>query len=424
MPENIFVLGLDEANMETLRALPDAQHYEFHPLLRFEELQATEIDVLDLLERAKQQLRAFDGPIDAIVGYWDFPVSSMAPILCAEFGTQCSNLEAVLKCEHKYWSRLEQSKAIAEYVPFGLVGLDDKQPPQGVRYPLWLKPVKAFSSELAFKVHDDNEFSDALAEIRGGIERFGDPFQAILDRVELPEDVAEEGGNACVAEEAATGTQVTVEGYVIDRRVHVYGIVDSVNYPGTSSFLRYQYPSALPESLARRLTDISERVITQIGLDYSAFNIEYFWDPDTDTIRLLEINPRHSQSHAKLFIQVDGAPNHQAMIQLALGRDPAMPHRQGEYQVAAKCFYRVFEDGVVRRAPTDDEIAAIEREVPGTDVELIAGAGDRLAELPEQDSYSYHLATIHVGATDMSEMEQRYRRCVDALPYTIEPYAP
>ena len=36
--------------------------------------------------------------------------------------------------------------------------------------------------------------------------------------------------------------------------------------PGTSSFLRYQYPSSLPSDVRERLTDISRRVVEAIDL--------------------------------------------------------------------------------------------------------------------------------------------------------------
>ncbi len=39
IPENVFVLGLDEHNHEVLENLPDADRYRFHPLLTIDELQ-------------------------------------------------------------------------------------------------------------------------------------------------------------------------------------------------------------------------------------------------------------------------------------------------------------------------------------------------------------------------------------------------
>ena len=52
-----------------------------------------ELDVPHLLDRAREQLEAADPPPDAIVGYWDFPVSSMVPILCRERGLASASLE-------------------------------------------------------------------------------------------------------------------------------------------------------------------------------------------------------------------------------------------------------------------------------------------------------------------------------------------
>ncbi|HWM02336.1 MAG TPA: hypothetical protein VNP92_08345 [Actinophytocola sp.] len=78
-----MVLGLDETNLELLRRVPDADRYEFHGLLTVEELQlGDEIPVADLLRKAESRISAFDGRVDAIVGFWDFPVSTLVPVLC------------------------------------------------------------------------------------------------------------------------------------------------------------------------------------------------------------------------------------------------------------------------------------------------------------------------------------------------------
>lgn len=423
MSKNIFVLGLDEGNLATFRNLAATSAYNFHPLLSVAELvEADELPIEDMLKKADQQLRDFDGSIDAIVGYWDFPVSSMVPILCGRFGLRSASLESVLKCEHKYWSRLEQRKVIDEHPRFDLVDLDDADPapPPGFGYPMWLKPVKAFSSELAFRVTDDDGFREAAREINEGADRVAKPFQFVLDHAQLPAEIADIGARACLAEDAVGGQQVTVEGYNTGDEIRIYGVVDSHNYPDTASFQRYQYPSTLPESVLERLADISRRVIEQIELESTAFNIEYFWDAETDAIRLLEINPRHSQSHAILFDYVDGAPNHQCIIKLALGEDPEFPHRQGRYPTAAKWFNRRFSDGLVRRSPTEEEVATAERAVPGAAVEILAHEGDRLSELPDQDSYSYAIATVHVGADSEAELIEKYERCIAELPFEFD----
>lgn len=419
--KNVFVLGMDEHNRKVLEEMPDADRYRFHAVLGFDDIWGEEIAFGAVLAAAQRILDNVEGPIDAIIGFWDFPVSSLIPLLRKRYGLPSATLEEVVMCEHKYWSRLVQREVIDEYPPFALVDPQtDRQSPAGLRFPMWVKPVKSFSSVLAFGVADEEAFATAVAQIRDGIGWIGEPFDALLEYVDLPAEIAQAGGQMCLAEEAITGRQLTVEGYRYQGEVVLYGVVDSVLYDNSPSFQRYQYPSTVPDGVVDRLTDISRRVIERIGLESMTFNIEYFWDPGTDAITLLEINPRHSQSHAELFADVDGMANHQVMLRLALGEDPQFPHRRGKYQIAAKCFVRRFTDGVVRRHPSDEEIEAIERIVPGTTISLTAHAGDVLSQLKEQDSYSYELASVYVGAGDESELIGKFEQVVAALPYEID----
>ncbi|MGH4022599.1 MAG: hypothetical protein ACRDT0_25855 [Pseudonocardiaceae bacterium] len=232
--------------------------------------------------------------------------------------------------------------------------------------------------------------------------------------VELPPEIAEAGGMACLAEEAVRGRQLTLEGYRFGGQIRCYGVVDSVTHDDSPSFVRFQYPASIPQRVADRMADISTRIIEQVDLDNSTFNIEYFWDPDTDALHVLEVNPRHSQSHAELFEQVDGASNHQTMVRLALGRDPQVPHRGGRFPVAAKWFLRHWNDAVVRRHPTGEEVAALEREAEGITVDIIAHKGDRLSELTDQDSCSYKIANIYRGADDEDQLRAKFERCAEA----------
>jgi hypothetical protein len=419
---NVFVLGLDDLNLEALNDLHGSSECRFHPLLSVDELlEAEPLRVDELLDKAERQLDDFDGSVDAVVGYWDFPVSSMVPLLCARRNLPGPNLDAVVMCEHKYWSRLEQQKAIKEHPRFGIVDLEgEPEVPSGLRFPMWLKPVKSASSELAFHVSDEGEFEEAVRAIREGIDTVGKPFEAVLRHVDLPAEVADAGGRACLAEEEAKGQQITVEGYCFAGEARPYGIIDSFTYPESTSFLKFQYPSLVPEEVATRLVDVSRRVMEQIGLRWGTFNIEFFWDQESGAISVLEVNPRHSQSHAFMFEYVDGLPNHQIMVELGLGREPRFTHAEGAYSMAAKWHLRRFEDGVVRRCPTQDEVDRVEREVPGVKVSIVVEKGDRLSELAHQDSYSYEVADFHIGARDEAELREKYDRCVEALPFDFD----
>ena len=417
----VAVPGLDDHNREVLELLPDADRYRFVPLLTIEELQfGDEIPVLELLEKAKAQLDEA-GPVHGVIGFWDFPVSTMVPLLCEHLGTPGPTLDAVLRCEHKYWSRLEQREVIDEYPAFALVDPDvDTAPPENVCYPMWVKPVKSFSSDLAIRVEDDDGFRAALAEISEGIGRVGEPFEELLAKVDLPAEIRDGDGRVCVAEEAVAGRQVTLEGWARDGELHVLGAVDTINRDDVPSQDRFVYPSSVPEQVVERMTDVTAKIVRRVGLNDTTLNVEFFWDPDSDRLTVLEVNPRHSQSHAELFTDVDGAANHRAMVRLALGRDPEMPYREGRYAASAKYFLRRLEDGIARRVPTAEEVEEVQRSVPGTTVDVIVAEGDRLSELPDQDSYSFKIANIYVSGNDERDLADRYRRCAELLPFEFD----
>lgn len=422
MTYNVFVLGLDEIGSDELAALPDADRYNFHQLLTIEELQDGTISVSNLVQQAQQQLEAFDGSIDAIVGYWDFPVSMMVPILSYRYGLASKPLEAVVKCEHKYWSRLEQEKVIDAYPGFDLIDVHDPSAtlPDHMSYPAWVKPIKSFSSEGAHRVTNDEELQAALAKERGSPERLGGAFDEILEMLDLPDEIDEIPGGAYMVEEAAKGKQFTVEGFTSGDKIHIIGIIDSLNYEHAPSFLGYRYPSTMEDDVLTQMTDATRRVIDAVGLTDSTFNVEFFWDEDARRLNLLEINSRHSQAHAQMFHAVDGLTNHAAMVDLALGQEPHMPSGEGQYAAAGNWFLRHFSDGRVHRVPTDEEIEALKQQYPGTHIKIAAEENTMLSDADAEDSYSFTLAEIFTAGDDAQHIRQIYDDVAQALHFEIE----
>jgi len=415
--KNVFVVGLNEFNLEMLRHLRGADQIEFHRLLDPALFYETEeFDIPDMIKQATAQLEAFDGSIDGICGYMDFPVSTMLPLLCKRFGTSSVSLEALLKCEHKYWARVCQREAIPEHIP-GFAAFDpfDDNALQniGLQFPFFVKPIKS--------IDKPEDFDHALEAFRAHIGTISEPFDYILEQADLPPEVAEIGGGHCLAEEIIGGRQCTLEGYSFDGKVVSTGIIDSIRYPQVISFFRYQYPSQLPERVQRKMTLITERIMKHVGYDNSSFNIEYFWDEQIDKVWLLEINTRISQSHSNIFEKVDGVSNQQLTIDLALGRKPDMPRGEGDFPLAAKFFHRLFQgDAKVKKVPSAEEIGKIEDSIPGTRVLPQIKPGQWLSELPEQDSYSYAIAYVYMGAEDQETLLKNYDNVISSLTFEFE----
>lgn len=420
---NIFVLGLNAFNREKLERIRHAGRYRFRGILDPDAiLEGEHFPIDEMLAQAEREIAATGVSPDAIIGYVDFPVSTMLPLLAERFGVRAASLESLLKCEHKYWSRCVQQEVVPGHIP-AFQAFDpfaeDAADQVTLDYPFWVKPVKSAGSFLGFRVHDRRELEEAIATIREHIGIFADPFNRILDRAALPPEIARVDGNHCIAEAIIGGRQCTLEGYVQDGRVRFHGVIDSIRARNRSTFLRYQYPSRLPVRVRKRMKQVTRKVLGHIGFEDSAFNIEFFWEPATDAVWLLEINTRVAQHHSDLFEKVDGVSNHEVVVDVALGQPVEFPHREGPFRYAACCWLRRYRDGRVERVPSEDEVATLEREVPGLVFEPHVRPGERLSELSHQESYSYVLGLLYVGGESPHQVVERYRYCKRRLRFRI-----
>lgn len=425
MKQNVFIVGLNDFNLEKLKRLRGAGNIEFRGVIEPAAVYDTEeFDIPGMLTEAEQRLSGFDGRVDAIGGYMDFPVSTMLPILCEKFGTVTTSLESLLKCEHKYWSRMVQREVMPSHIPkfTAFDPFDENALSQigqaDLAFPFFVKPIKSSGSRLGFRIDNPEDFDHAIARLREEIELISEPFNHVLEHAKLPDDIRAIDGRFCMAEQMIGGRQCTVEGYVHNGEVVPYGVVDSIRYPQVLSFFYYLYPSNLPKRVQDKMRELTVQIMEHVGFDNSAFNIEFFWDEIQDQIWLLEINTRISQSHCDLFEKVDGVSHQQVTVDLCLGRRPDMPSGEGEYKVAGKFFYRVFfTDATVATVPDAAEIAAAAAKVPGAIIAPQVEAGMRLSDLPEQDSYSYAIAYIWMGANKPSTLLWNYERVVKNLNF-------
>ncbi|WP_372987811.1 acetyl-CoA carboxylase biotin carboxylase subunit family protein [Marinobacter sp.] len=425
--KNIFVVGFDERHGADLLQIPDACSFNFLPLLRSEEIvYQQKYDIEEMLDKARGILRNFDGSIDGMVCHWDFPATSITAILCQEFNLPCPSLEAILKCSHKYWSRTEQRQAAPEntpdfcaFDPFD----DDALSKVTLDYPFWIKPVKGYGSLLGFRINDAGDFHRAIGIVRERIHRLGDPFNTILAKAQLPEAIAGINGNYLIAEELLHGLEIAPEGSIQHGQYRVHGMIDMVRDHNHKSFLRYEYPSKAPKQIQQRAIDVAGRVLQHIGFDNGCFNMEFFWDKDSDKLQIIEINPRISQSHSYQFEKVDGISNHEIAVHVAVGDEAHFVEGKGPYKHAAKFLLRHYtqNDAVATRVPTKKDLSRLLNEQPDTDVILKLKKGERLSSLIDQDAYSYVLAEVHVAAQTTHEMLENYHRAVELLPFEFEP---
>lgn len=424
MPKkNVFIVGLDDFNLAKLRNLPHAEECEFHPALTYSDIRdLDEFKIDELIARAIANMESFDGSVDGVASYFDFPGTVMVPILAAHFGLPGPSLESVLKCENKYWSRLEQRKAVPEHIPqFRAFDPFDEHAFGALELlpPFWIKPIKSFRSFLAFQINDERQFNEVLPICRekGGF--MTEPFQHLMETYDMPEEIAHMP-ETFVAESPIGGWQCTLEGYVYDHHVGIYGVVDSIREQDSSSFARYEYPSSLPLEIQHRMMDVARSAVLQFGLNNCPFNAEFFYDQTADQVWLLEINPRISQSHADIFERVHGISHHAVMLDLALGRKPKPMEKRGAFNIAGHFMFRTFEAGRVTRIPSDAAIEKLTQRQPGTTVRIQVEPGQHLRDLTGQDMYSFEIASVFIGGRDQLDMLDKYDEALAVLQFDIE----
>lgn len=424
--KHIGVLGSDPFTINTLHSQWKNTDFCFHDLVEYASLWEKNLDIDELYITCLTAAKAIDRPLDGVLCSWDFPLSTLLPFINKQMEMPGASIESVFKCEHKYWSRLVQRECIPEHIPPFQVfdprkpGARDEPP---LQYPFWMKPIKASSSYLGFYVGDDVDYHKALDFSCRFQDNFANAFNQFLNRADIPDDIRAVDGYHYLAEGIISeGLQCTQEGYVWDGEVVVYGTIDSLRYKteNESCFRSYQYPSVLPDAVIDRMTRLTETAMQHIGYDQAPFNIEYYWNPKTDRISLLEINPRISRSHCPLFKLVDGISNARVSLDAGLGREPKMPYRMGDWPYASKLMVRHFSNGgVVKRVPSPAEIKELQKRYPEMSVILEVQVGDHLSDLNYQDSYSYELASVFLGGADPEDLEKKMQDVEPSLHFDI-----
>jgi hypothetical protein len=422
--KKIIVVGIDAFNEFELSQIKDFDRYEFITLFDPKEIQnQEEIDVEKIIQTLNKTIRSQKDGIDGIITFFDFPFTLVTFYIAKLHNLKGPSLLSGLKCEHKYWSRIEQSKIVPANVPrFDEIDpFDEKRLDElSVKPPFWIKPVKTHSSQLGFKVETNNDFEQAITKIKKRIHHFAKPFNFIFYKEDLPAEIRKIDGFHCLTEELLKGHQCTLSGYVYNHEVYTYGIVDSLFYDQAPSFLCYMLPSRLPGSVKERMQIIAKDVMKHIDFNHAPFNIEFFYNEENNDIKILEINPRMSQSHGYIYSMLKGHSNHQVLVKLAIGEKPDFIQNKGKYPVAAKFQYRIFHDGKVEQLPSEYKIKKLENEFPDSNIQINVKEGDILSTLKINDAYSYCIAEVMLAAESKEALFDKYEKIKNSLNIKIE----
>jgi len=340
----------------------------------------------------------------------------IAAVIARRLGLPGPDPKAVLIAQHKYYARAAIDAVMAEANPAFAVfphGCCDAELP--LAFPFFVKPVKATFSVLARRVDTVSDLRRHFAFRpfeRYIIRRLQQPFNDLLTEQFGPVIDA----HHLLAEGLVEGMQVNVDGYADRGHVRILGVVDELMYPGTHAFNRFEYPSSLPPEVQARLRHVAQKAIHAVGFDHGLFNVELAYDPRSDAIRVIEINPRIASQFVTLYDEVDGIKLYELMLDLALGETPRLDRNPRSYRCAGSFVFRTFDGRPIRPAPSRVQIARVEQQHPDAHLMLYLKRGADLArEMKWLGSHRY--AIVNVGGRDRDHLYARYRDIREVLGF-------
>ena len=276
----------------------------------------TRRDLLNLVDGrvlARYDLRFEEGPgLSGVFGSSD-STAALATVVADRLGLPGPGYEAFMRCHDKLVSRRIQAEAVPEVTP-AFATLDAMRPPERppLPYPFFVKPVRGHLSQSAYEVDGPERLGQVLAAARSA------SFRPLI------------------AEELLSGRLVTFEGFAAGGEITPIGVTDAVMHQNGISFLRFEYPSSLPERPQRAMADVARRLIPELGFDGSLFNIEFFVAPD-GRLSLVEVNGRMASQFAPLVRAVHGVSTYELQLELAAAAGPSFPPPATTWWRRASC---------------------------------------------------------------------------------------
>lgn len=346
-----------------------------------------------------------------------------AALVAEKLGLPGTPVTAVLACQHKLYARQVMQQVCPE-ANLHYADLDAEYGgpiPADIAYPIYVKPVKAAFSVLARRVdhhaqlHRHTRFGRRELWV---IRRLVEPFERIA-RSRLPQ-----AGTAhrLMLEEPVQAAQFNLDGWVYKGQAHALGVVDAIMYPGTQAFMRWEHPSRLATRVQARALQIAQRFLNAVGFDHGMFNLEFFYDPATERLSIIEVNPRMASQFSDLYRRVHGLHPHAMSLALALGQDPAVvPRCAPQGGAAASLVYRAFAAGAAPEMPGAAQQAALARQFPDSLLFMYPKTGHALQrDFKWLGNHRYGI--VHLHGRDEAHLRQRCEAASALLGWT-PPYA-
>ena len=349
---------------------------------------------------------------DLVLGITD-SASAFASRLSNYLGLKHTSLKAILTMQHKgLFAKLIAKRYLEHILLTHYVWVNKPLLPKEFKYPLFIRPVQSNMSESAFILNTRQELISTLQKRVShsrSIKRLWQGQLLLSAGLNLPSHFDVKN---YIIQPYLKADQYTLDGFIASRKLSILGITRSVFTKNQRSFDRFEFPATITPGIKKQLEKLINYIITESGLDNTAFNLEFFVTKEKQVI-VIELNTRISAQFIPLFSQRFTQHPLDMNIQAAQGIQPNLTTKKSP-QFATCFILRRKRNCLALNMPTKKELIDILKLKNVVQVVLFAKANTKLSDY-RQDEYSYRYASIVIKGSSEFEIQKQFKIAKEKL---------
>ncbi|MFW5932389.1 MAG: ATP-grasp domain-containing protein, partial [Desulfohalobiaceae bacterium] len=413
-----ILLFCDASDIEIVdKSFAQELEFEMH-IETFERI--LDYGVAAYLQRSLELIQENPGLYQGIVGTHDSS-AILASILAEQAGHVGPSVQSIINTQNKYLCRRIQQNVIPEHIPGFCLALDYLQNQCQLKCPFFIKPVRANISFGTHLVNSAEELQYYIGQESRDIAYYNQYYLDALSQFEEYQNPLNlETCNNFLCEELVHGEQVTVDGFIHQGQVHIFGLTKACYYPGTNSFSHHVFPYSFSPELDAKIEDALCRLIPALGMNNTFFNVELRAEPEKNSFKIIEVNSRIAFQFAKTIQAVRGFDPLRLLCELAVGRSPDLDTK--DRQTFRYCFnfeLHTFSDKRILRTPTQSGYTQIQMLYPEVHVRNLIQEHSCLSDY-KHNPQSFRYCVLDVPGDSEEEILRKKEHIVSLLNYEFQ----
>ncbi|MCF8012250.1 MAG: ATP-grasp domain-containing protein [Clostridiales bacterium] len=367
----------------------------------------------DTIRLIKENPYMFDG----ITGTHDSS-AVFASIICQETGKIFTPVEGVISCQNKYISRMIQKECVPENTPDFYLEEEYLQGTCDI-FPVFVKPVH---SNVSFSSHHVNSLKELQALIHKNSQLLSSYNQYFIDSLAVSSEPSNSLNlktcNRFICEGIVSGDQVTVDGFIFDNNITIYGITMAVFFEGSISFSHHEFPYELSPKMENKLHHLLNKLIPALALNNTFFNVELRIDKEEGQIYIIEVNSRIAFQFSKTIEAVRGFNSLHCLCDIAAGKNPALKvnSKKTNFKYCYNFELRTFNDKKIIKTPVQADIDRINTFYPEIEIRNLIDNDTQLSDY-KQNPESFRYCIIDIPGNSQKEIMDKFEQVKSMLDY-------